>query len=379
VNSPRYFVVLGVFAALPILGMTRPVRAAGAVPRETPIAISPEQIEAAWVHEDRIRAMPPSSTNNGRVTPEEDAAGGCDGIITGQWGFHTENQQEPWWQVDLGGPIPIDRLRIYNRCDNTAPRASRLIVLLSRDGKSWIRAYQHDGTTFHGKPDGKPLVVSLAGAKARYVRLQLPGKSYFHLDEVEVYAVGRSQNVALHRPATQSSASRWSTRHVPQEASKPGYGTALVIQRGRKLAEALRGLGQTLGREVEALDRVALRLEQWRVQNLDRPEKNLETSSGDSPSLQLFPARGEGGRSPAEASNEAQHALYLEARWAVRRMALANPLLDFDAILFAKRAPGTLPHISDQFYGWWSRPGGGIFLLKGFKTANPRLVCLTEG
>jgi hypothetical protein len=34
--------------------------------------------------------------------------------------------------------------------------------------------------------------------------------------------------------------------------------------------------------------------------------------------------------------------------------------------------------MSDQFYGWWSRPGGGIFVLEGFKGPEPRLRCLTE-
>jgi hypothetical protein len=59
-------------------------------------------------------------------------------------------------------------------------------------------------------------------------------------------------------------------------------------------------------------------------------------------------------------------------------MALANPLLDFDTILFVKRAPGMFPHVCDQYYGWWSRPGGGIYLLRGFKDNASRLQCLTR-
>ncbi len=42
-------------------------------------------------------------------------------------------------------------------------------------------------------------------------------------------------------------------------------------------------------------------------------------------------------------------------------MALRNPLLDFDTILFVTGAPGRFPHLSDQHYGWWSVPGGGAF------------------
>ena len=63
-------------------------------------------------------------------------------------------------------------------------------------------------------------------------------------------------------------------------------------------------------------------------------------------------------------------------RRAVRRMALANPLLDFDQILFVKQAPSMFPHMSDQFYGWWSRPGGGIWLLEGFREGKRELDSL---
>lgn len=69
--------------------------------------------------------------------------------------------------------------------------------------------------------------------------------------------------------------------------------------------------------------------------------------------------------------------LQRRARWTVRALALANPLLDFDTILFVKRVPTLFPHMSDQHYGWWSRPGGGIHLLEQFKSASPRVRSLT--
>ena len=59
-------------------------------------------------------------------------------------------------------------------------------------------------------------------------------------------------------------------------------------------------------------------------------------------------------------------------------MALANPLLDFDDLLFVKRVPGSFTHMSDQYYGWFSRPGGGVFVLEDFKSDQPRLRCLTD-
>ena len=93
------------------------------------------------------------------VTPEQDAAGGCDGVKTGEWGFHTAEETNPWWQVDLGKSAALDRVVIYNRCDAFADRNSRIMVLLSSDARSFKQAYQHDGTVFGGQPDNHPLLV----------------------------------------------------------------------------------------------------------------------------------------------------------------------------------------------------------------------------
>ena len=241
-------------------------------------------IEAEWL--DQVERPAP-------ITPQSDAAGGCDGIKDGTWGFHTGETKDPWWQVDLGTSRAMDRVVIWNRCDGTASRAANLQVLTSTDGEHWQVVFTNDGKVFGGVPDGKPLEVRLSAVTARHFRIQLPGTSYLHLDEVEIFGPeAPASNLALNRPATQSGVSAWSRVH-PRPAD-------------------------------------------------------------------------------AAASREllAQH-------WARRQQALANPLLDFDSILFTKRVPGSFNHMSDQYYGWWSRPGGGIFILRNFKSDAPTTECLT--
>ncbi|NQT39666.1 MAG: discoidin domain-containing protein [Planctomycetes bacterium] len=317
---------------------------------ETPV-ITPEQIEADWLRQDELRNSPVRPTaGKPNVTREQDAAGGVDGRINGTWGFHTENETDPWWQVDLGAATAIDRMVLYNRCDgNFAARAARFILLFSDDGKSWRQVYQHDGTVFQGHADKKPAVVTLDGKTTRLVRIQLPGTVYFHLDEVQVFSPGGEKNVALGCPATQSSTSTWSAMAgKPIEvavASAPagGYPIALAIERGLKLAENLTRAGADVAQHEQTLRQVAERF----------------------------------GNPSADASDDDRRALYMQARWAVRRMAMANPLLDFDEVLFVKRAPTLFPHVSDQCYGWWSRAGGGVYILSGFKGDQPKLRCLT--
>ena len=247
--------------------------------------------------------------------------------------------------MDLGQPRKLDRLVIYNRGDGFAERSSDLEVLLANDDRQFRRVYQHNGTVFHGTGGGMPLTVKLGGAEARFVRLALPGRNYFHLDEVEAYAVGSEQNIALAKPATQSSVSQWSAKHDrPGGESPREYPIALVVERGLKLAESQRRLGANVDRATALLAQVAQERQQL----------------------------------AAEATADAHRSLYFRARWIVRELALANPLLNFNRILFVKRAPGMFPHMSDQFYGWWSRAGGGICLLEDFKSGPPRARCLTR-
>jgi len=288
--------------------------------------LSRQHVEADWALQDRVRDARSS------ITPPQEAAGACDEVKNGRWGFHTKHEAQPWWQVDLGRSVELDRLLVYNR-EDFAPRASRLIVLTSGDGRTFERAYQHDGTPFLGHSDDRPLCVALDNVTARFIRLQLPGTNYFHLDEVEIHAGGGKANIALHKPCTQSSVSQWSSRHPQADAFATPLKT--IIERGTKLANRLPQTGVD-------------------VQSLVATLRNA-TSHDERPELRR------------------------QTRWAIREMALANPLLDFDSLLFVKRAPATLPHISDQYYGWWSRPGGGICILEDFKSDTPHVRCLTEG
>jgi hypothetical protein len=248
-------------------------------------------LEADYTLQKAMR--PDSGTARRPVTTQSDAAGGCDGVHEGQWGFHTSAGENPWWQVDLGRMRSIGRVVIWNRCDGTAARAGQLRLLLSADGSAWREVYRHDGSVFYGAEKGAPLEILLENETARFVRVTVPGKNYLHLDEIEVFSGPLSRmNLALGQPADQSSISQWSTR--------PGQRRDARLKPG-ELAERL--------------------------------EK--------------------------------------------RERLLTDPLLDFDAILFAKRVPGSFNHMSDQYFGWWSRPGGGLYILRDFKSDTPSLECIS--
>jgi hypothetical protein len=72
-------------------------------------------------------------------------------------------------------------------------------------------------------------------------------------------------------------------------------------------------------------------------------------------------------------------ALYDEACALRRRIAFANPLLDFRCILCAKRRLAVANHMCDQYYGSFARPGGGLFVLEEPFGRSPSVRNLLAG
>jgi len=130
--------------------------------------------------------MPATQSSFSIWSKANDAQGGNNGRITGGFGFHTDVEAEPWWQVDLAREQPIQEIRIFNRVDACHKRARSLRVLISSDGLSWQKIHDQAGQDFGGI-DGRPLKVLVAGTAARFVRLQLAEVNCLHLDEVEIY------------------------------------------------------------------------------------------------------------------------------------------------------------------------------------------------
>ena len=83
-------------------------------------------------------------------------------------------------------------------------------------------------------------------------------------------------------------------------------------------------------------------------------------------------------KQPAEAARDAWLKLYSDARWAVRRLALANPLLDFDELLFVRRHHAHYMHQCARRLAAATKPGGGICILRGLQP-NGEVREITEG
>lgn len=306
------------------------------------------------------------------VLPEEDAAGAVDGQIRGRFGFHTAEEDHPFWQVDLGDDVELSRVAIFS--PHVPERAARLRLLLSGDGRDWRQVYQHDDRPLAAADGSQPLTVPLPQQRARFVRLQVPSRTWMHLDQVQVFAADGQTNLALGQPATQSSVSQWSTRSIRVAArSKPDGLTAarqamdramqslgvrqapLRVQMNDLLAEsvavddarwaALFGQVVSLRQEIlaarDGLQRFQTRAMRMAIQDLastapdrlgDAAELLTELDSIEARLPELLRAFDAG---EPESLRQAQRVLQFQ-----RRVLLANPLLDFDRLLLVRRNLG---------------------------------------
>ncbi len=321
-------------------------------------------VEADWLDADRrfaTAAVKAMAENAPAANTAEDAAGGCDGVKTGGWGFHTASAEpDPWWQVDLGKIATLDRVVVFNRTDGgTAARTKKIEVLVAESAESpeFTTVYRHSGEIFGGAGDGKPLAVDLRGknVRARIVRLRVPGPCSFALDEVEIFAADDpAKNIAIGRPADQTSIGRYSYAKPPA-AGLPGD-SRFSLAHIQEVIEQTRQL----------IARLSLGL----------PSGKLAPETARLGQVEVQLASLESGRSDEATRRE----LYLEARRLKREVAFCSPLLDFDRILFIKRHDSVgVFHMCDQFYGCNARPGGGLFVLSDPFGPNPRLTDLLAG
>lgn len=66
----------------------------------------------------------------------------------------------------------------------------------------------------------------------------------------------------------------------------------------------------------------------------------------------------------APTNRDARRALFSQLCTVRRDIAFANPLLNFDQLLFLKRHRAIYDHMCDQFYGITAAPGGGLYVLR---------------
>ncbi|WP_425420440.1 discoidin domain-containing protein [Phaeodactylibacter xiamenensis] len=111
-----------------------------------------------------------------------------DGIVQdqGQGGFlqHTNNDTNPWWEVDLQGHYEIASIRLYNRTNCCPERLNDFTILVSDTPFTGNAG----GTTFIAKQSAPKVIESYSGkARGRYVRFFTDQTNYMSIPEIEIF------------------------------------------------------------------------------------------------------------------------------------------------------------------------------------------------
>jgi hypothetical protein len=102
------------------------------------------------------------------------ANAGCNGLM-----LHTETENNPWVEIDLGTPTKVHRIEVINRGDCCADRATPLAVEVSTDRAGWTQVARSD-------QDFGSWKTNFPARTARYVRLRVLKRSVLHLQAIAV-------------------------------------------------------------------------------------------------------------------------------------------------------------------------------------------------
>ena len=100
----------------------------------------------------------------------------------------TNNQFQPWWQVDLGSTFTIEEIKVYNRTDGSDKTENAYVLVSNTPFTSNDLQTARNQAIFEQYISGlvgSPSTINLE-AEGRYVRVQMEGNGYLVLGEVEV-------------------------------------------------------------------------------------------------------------------------------------------------------------------------------------------------
>ena len=145
--------------------------------------------KSAWPNISRGRPARQSSVYQhgaGRWKPDH-ASAAASGRIDGTAKFHTEYEDFPWWEVDLQRLSRVREIHVYNVWEPAGPRCRNLDISVSFDGMTWMKLVQKTDDAVVGGLRGERFVWRGEAVAARFVRVTLLARDYFHLDQVEVF------------------------------------------------------------------------------------------------------------------------------------------------------------------------------------------------
>jgi hypothetical protein len=137
----------------------------------------------AWAQRPPNVARGKSVLVSSQLANTPDPSQVVDGSRRGHFGVHTDRDDPPWIEIDLGAVYHLSRAVIVNRGDGHFDATVPLALQLSVDDQTWKEVAMRQEAFTHWDP----WRVRLQGEPARFVRVIKPQAGYIVLNEIEIY------------------------------------------------------------------------------------------------------------------------------------------------------------------------------------------------
>ena len=151
--------------------------------------VPPEpEIVRPWI--DLAYGKPATQSSHSRwsrgASAEEDAALANRDPLPDECAFHTDAEENPWWQVDLLEICVVERIEIVNRVQFPL-RFLHFRIDASRDGENWTTCFsKNDNAMVSSDPNYPARFTLVHQIHARFIRIMQLGTDCLHLRRVRV-------------------------------------------------------------------------------------------------------------------------------------------------------------------------------------------------
>lgn len=129
-----------------------------------------------------------STTGSGGVASRA-VDGNTDGFFFRSSVTHTNGDNNPWWEVDLGSDYDITKVEIWNRTDCCETRLKNMKILVKSSASDAGQVFSQN----YSFKSGQTSPIAFFGKKhGRIVRIQLEAREFLSLAEVKVYAASKA-------------------------------------------------------------------------------------------------------------------------------------------------------------------------------------------
>ncbi|MDR2789430.1 MAG: hypothetical protein LBB59_00405 [Campylobacteraceae bacterium] len=112
--------------------------------------------------------------------------------------FHTDKEQNPWWELTLSEPRFVEYIILHNRKDMCKEKARKLKIEVFY-GNEYHAIYEGD-LLFDAEPNGLPLILPYKyPQKIERIKITSQINEYFHLSKVNVLVVKKEEKPPLNK------------------------------------------------------------------------------------------------------------------------------------------------------------------------------------